>query len=84
MYRESSRRTSEGDYLPDNVGDAVVVVTLVDTDDVGRDISALGRSSDDNLLRSSLDVLPGAWAVNEDSGTLHDIVQRCRYSSVGS
>ena len=49
----------------------MVVVALVDADDVGRDVGALGRSSDDDLLRAGLDVLPGARADDEDSGTLH-------------
>lgn len=48
------------------------VVSLVDTEDVGRDVSTLRRSSDDDLLRAGLDVLPGAGAVDEHSGTLHD------------
>ena len=48
----------------------VAVVALVDTDDIGRDVGALRRSSDDDLLRAGLDVLPGAGAVDQDSGTL--------------
>ena len=48
----------------------VAVVDLVDTDDIGRDVGALRRSSDDDLLRAGLDVLPGAGAVDQDSGTL--------------
>ena len=61
----------------------MAVAALVDTDDKGRYVGALRQSSDDNLLGAGLDVLPGARAVNEDSGTLHDTVQHCQFSCVG-
>lgn len=52
----------------------MVIALLVDTQDVGRDVGALGRGGDDDLLGAGLDVLPGAGAVHEHSGTLHDTV----------
>jgi len=70
-WREAVGRAGS---VADDVGDAVVVVALVNTDDIGRDVGALGRSSDDDLLCAGLDVLAGAGAVDEDSGALHDTV----------
>lgn len=79
-WREAVGRAGR---VADDVGDAVVVVALVDADDIGRDVGALGGSRDDHLLRAGLDVLAGAGAVDEDSGALHvrvryDTFQRCQ------
>jgi hypothetical protein len=85
-WREAVGRAGR---VADDVRDAVVVVALVDADDIGRDVGALGGSRDDHLLRAGLDVLAGAGAVDEDSGALHvrvryDTFQRCQsYSAPG-
>ena len=57
----------------DNVG-RVVVLVGVHTDDVGRDVGALGRGGDNNLLGAGLDVLARARAVEEDARTFDDDV----------
>jgi hypothetical protein len=74
-WREAVGRAGR---VADDVRDAVVVVALVDADDIGRDVGALGGSRDDHLLRAGLDVLAGAGAVDEDSGALH---VRVRYAT---
>ena len=51
-----------------------IVLVGVDTDDVGRDVRALGRGGDDNLLGASLDVLAGTRTVKEHTGTFNDDV----------
>ena len=60
-----------------SVGDDLVgvdVLVSVDTNNVGGDIIALGRGSDQNLLGTGLKMLGGTLGVNENTGTLnHEI-----------
>ena len=60
--------------LPHNVGGLVRIFSLIYSDNVGGDISTFGRGSDDNFLRSSLDVLSSSRAINKNSGTLYHVL----------
>ena len=59
------------------VGDDVVLVgvVLVEVDaEADRDVLALGRRGDDDLLRAAVEVLGGVLAVGEEAGRLDDDV----------
>lgn len=58
---------------PHDIGDLVVVVSFIHTNDIGRDISTFSRSSDDYLLGTGLDVIPSNTPVNKHSSPLHII-----------
>mmetsp|Transcript_7705 Transcript_7705/g.13166 ORF Transcript_7705/g.13166 Transcript_7705/m.13166 type:complete len:221 (-) Transcript_7705:282-944(-) len=60
--------------IADNVVSLRVVVQVVDTNDVGGNVSTLARGSDDDLLGTSLDVLAGSRGVNEDTSGLNNNV----------
>ena len=59
--------------VADDVVGRRVVAVLVDAED-DRDVLALGRRADDDLLGAGVDVRPGLRGVGEDAGALEDDV----------
>ena len=70
---EGSKAVGGAGGVGDDVVGLRVVVALVDTNNVGGDVTLAG-GSDDNLLGASLNVLAGALGGQEHSGSLNDDV----------
>ena len=78
--RQAVRRAAG---VADDVVGGRVVAVLVDAED-DRDVLALGRGADDDLLRAGVDVRPGLRGVGEEAGALeHDVDAQVAPRQVG-